>query len=159
MPLPLAEVVAIGDDVAVVVSGLEVYSSGFTMTVRGVRHPEAPGHDDDLHADMAGAPGSSSARRLRVGLRYADGRVAVGDGPPEQIDGGPSAVLHALGGSGTSDGMEQRYWAWPVPEDGDVDLVVAWPARGIAETVLTVPGAALRDAAGDVRPVWSGTTT
>lgn len=160
VPLPLADVVAVGVDVAVVVSGFEVYATGFTFTLRGVRHPEAPGHDDDLHADMAGVPGSSSARRLRIGLRYADGRIATSDGAPHSAeDRGRAVVLRSLGGSGSADATEQRYWAWPIPQNGDVELIAVWPARGIPETTLLLSGAALRDAARGVQPVWPGTPT
>ncbi len=47
-----------------------------------------------------------------------------------------------------------RYWLWPLPPVGPLTLVVDFPARGLAESSVTVDGSALRAAAGRAVPLW-----
>ncbi|TCJ36428.1 hypothetical protein E0504_23650 [Parafrankia sp. BMG5.11] len=47
-----------------------------------------------------------------------------------------------------------RYWLWPLPPAGPLTLVVDFPARGLAESRVTVDGSALRAAAERAVTLW-----
>jgi hypothetical protein len=160
-PLRLSAVLARGRDIAIVVSSFQVYSTGFLFVVRAVRDPRAPSHDHDLQADIGQFSHPQSAERFRLGLAYADGRAVTNDWPPFGVAPGeaPPASLRNMGGSGSADGVTMEFWAWPIPDQGDLDLVYAWPVRKIAEGRFTLSGELLREAAAAATPIWPAAST
>ncbi|MDQ8046241.1 MAG: hypothetical protein AAGC46_14870 [Solirubrobacteraceae bacterium] len=156
--LPLNGLLAHGRDIALVLTTVTVYPTGLVFSVRAVRHPEAEGFDHDLSGAMHAFSNPTSADRFRLGIEYADGRRATNDFP-----GGasgphpPETVLRDLGGGGSADGAGATYWAWPIPADGDLEIVYAWPGRDVPEGRYTLDGATLRAAAAAATPVWPAT--
>ncbi len=68
-----------------------------------------------------------------------------------------SEATHGLedhGGGGTVWETQSEYWAWPLRDGGDVQLVVEWPAYGIPETAVTLDGAAIAAAARRAQPLF-----
>jgi hypothetical protein len=69
-------------------------------------------------------------------------------------------VLTTLGGGGGSSNDEivqstAHYWLWPLPVEGDTQLVARWDALGMPESSLTLSGEQLSDALGKIRKYWT----
>ncbi|GIJ43323.1 hypothetical protein Val02_02090 [Virgisporangium aliadipatigenens] len=144
--VPETTVLARTDDVVVALGDLHAYPNGFAFTLTVVlREPQREGggrflrhfHARPLPADF-----------LRFGLRFADGTVLTNldPRPADPDEEGPR--LLPQGGSGGQRRHEQRYWVWPLPPSGPVDVVCEWPARGIPETTVALDGDVVREAAG-----------
>jgi hypothetical protein len=163
---PISELVGVTDDgLAVVLGPVEVFPTGIWF---GLRATPQPGNDSaadaaahpDLYPAFAGFGAARLARRLRVGLLFDDGRTATNlfiHGPEEATEP-PPAVLRIDGGQGGPEGVASQHWAWPIPAEGDLTLVISWPARGIAEWRKVLPGNELRAAAAAsaANEIWPG---
>ena len=111
--------------------------------------------------DLAWAPGG-----LRWGLETSDGRrvTTLHESPwagERPVDSEPGdwfpdhPVLEPLGrSSGWGSAWTRDVWLWPLPPAGPVTLVCEWTDRGIAETVVHVEAAVLREAAARAEPLW-----
>jgi hypothetical protein len=161
-PLPLSRVVGVVDgDLALTIGRLEVFPAGLVFVLRLVPRPGRSGDDGELYAQLTGYGAARLNERLRVGLRYEDGRVATNrrihgpDGPDP-----PEAAVVTSGAHGDGTVNQSEHWAWPIPEAGDLQLLFAWPSRGLAETAITLDGSALREASdrSATRPIWPGAT-
>lgn len=155
--VPAGRLVFRSPDIAVVLGGLEVYPTGFTMSVTATRHPEAaptcePTLIDALHGRGTGDPGEL----LRLGVLLGDGRRASYRESAEGGPGAPEASITARGGGGSSETASAEYFVWPVPESGDVTLMFLWPAAGMQETSVVLPGDDLRAAASSAVEIWPG---
>lgn len=136
-------------ELAIAVGDLLAYPNGFEFAVtvflreplRG-RHAFGP---DGFLGRFGGGPVPDDF--LRLGLRFADGTVVTNldAGPPESGERGPRLVPE--GGSGGMRRHEQRFWVWPLPPPGSIDVVCQWPARGVPETSLTLDAGPVLDAA------------
>lgn len=96
--------------------------------------------------------------RLLLGIEYPDGRRASTlDAVPLQ---GPGAVadeqlmLVQQGGGGGDLTVDQTFWVVPLPPEGPVAFVVAWPGFGIAESRTILDGALIRAAASRSLTLW-----
>ncbi|MGX6449004.1 hypothetical protein ACVU7I_13190 [Patulibacter sp. S7RM1-6] len=152
--VPVELVLAQNADVAIVVESIAAYPTGLHLDLvavsrvddRGVGILRYPSGDVDDTEDVA----------LRFGVEYADGRRATSLDPWAPRGGADGApVLRSPGGSGSDHRRATDYWLWPLPEAGDLDLVVEWPVHGIPLTRRTVDGDALRAAAGRARRIFS----
>lgn len=92
---------------------------------------------------------------LRVGVRFADGRVATSINGHDRPLGGP--ILWPLAG-GTSSSVpqpghparmrcRQGYWVSPLPPPGPVTIVCEWPVAGIPISSVEIDGQRVIDAA------------
>jgi hypothetical protein len=45
-------------------------------------------------------------------------------------------------------------WLWPLPPEGPLNLVTAWPRGGLEETTITVDAAELVSAANNAEELW-----
>ena len=63
-----------------------------------------------------------------------------------------------MGGGGGGDGRtwHHDHWLWPPPPPGDLEIVVAWPARGIPETRARLAGELIEEARGRIIEAWPG---
>jgi hypothetical protein len=124
------------DKVAVYISRLAAYPSGFEFDVMTVT---APGEDETdfdpmLFGPHSHRPGSAAASEmLRIGVQFSDGSKATntsgfhhGGDPPT----GP--VMHGGGGGGGGGRWQQTMWVWPLPPPGPLAFVSEWPAAGAA---------------------------
>lgn len=152
------------DDAAVGIGQIEVFSTGFrfSLAVR-LRRPR-PRHAGGGLFMLIGAhthPGVEIPLedRLLLGLEYADGRRAstLQDvrmlGPAGAPDD-QALVLAQQGGGGGDQSVDQRYWVSPLPPDGPVTFVLAWPAFGFPESRTVVDGSAIRAAADRSELLW-----
>lgn len=162
--LPVEVVVGLSNSAAVVAGRIIAYPDGFRIEVttylhRSVRIPDGP----PWHLGLMGhrVPGQGRGvpdEMLRFGLAWPDGRQATNLDdwdrwpPPEPEESGHGLEIN--GGGGSQNEFRADCWAWPVPGPGDLQVVVAWPAYGIAETRTTLDGAAIAEAAARARPVW-----
>jgi len=97
--------------------------------------------------------------RLLLGIEYPDGRRASTRtdmrmrGPGAMTDR-EQLVLVQQGGGGGAHSVDQSYWVAPLPPDGPVTVVLAWPGFGMPESRTTLDGAAILAAASHSQRLW-----
>ncbi|WP_028045713.1 hypothetical protein [Cellulomonas sp. URHE0023] len=102
---------------------------------------------------------------LRWGFEYADGRrVTTLDSSPwsavpadaDPVDWTPTEPI--MDGASQPMHYAERWardvWLWPLPPEGDLRAVCAWPDRGVAETSSILDATSIRAAAARARPLW-----
>jgi hypothetical protein len=110
------------------VIGIEIF---LTARIR----PSA-GHPDD---HLRGGPRdlAASRRSFRFGLQFSDGgKAAASPG-----GGGPYSFI-------------SRWWTWPLPPAGPLELVCEWPAFGIAESRAGIDAQLILDSARRSVRLW-----
>jgi hypothetical protein len=152
------------DDAAVGLTRLEAFSTGFqfTLAVR-VRQPRPEFARGGLYRLISSHvhPGVEvrPEDRLLLGIEYSDGRRAstLSDmrmhGPGAMTDR-DLLVLVQHGGGGGELSVDQPYWVAPLPPEGPVTVVLAWPGFGIPESRTTLDGATIRAAASHSQTLW-----
>jgi hypothetical protein len=155
--VPISTVLARTDSSALVLTGVQVFSTGigFTVTLRCL--PEAlPADEVDLGGLMwRGRPGHPT--ELLVGVEFADGRRAsnLPDRDPFPAPDGPEALVLTQGsGSGQQLSVEQEWWLSPLPPAGPLRVVVRCDLLGLPEAAVELDGAAIRAAAAGVVVLW-----
>jgi hypothetical protein len=152
------------DDVAVGLSHVEAFSTGFrfTLAVR-VRQPRPQLTRGGLFMLISSHvhPGIDVPLpdRLLLGIEYPDGRRASNltdlrmQGPGTEPDR-DQLVLVQQGGGGGETSVDQSYWVAPLPPQGPVNVVLAWPGFGIQESRTALDAEAIRAAAAHSRILW-----
>jgi hypothetical protein len=153
------------DDVAVGITQIEAFSTGFqfTLAVRLRRaRPELTHGGLFMLIGSHARPGIEIALedRLLLGIEYPNGHRAstlqdvrmLGSSAPVPDD--QQLVLVQQGGGGGDQSVDQTYWVSPVPPDGPVTVVLAWPSFGIPESRTVLDGTAIRAAAERSQPLW-----
>lgn len=166
--VPQGVVLGRSDRAVVALSHAVAYSTGvafdFLAAARDLSRSEANRVFHEQHlSDEEELPNTF----LRIGFELADGgRVSNLSGSrahrnlmsPDATPEGPLLLRHA-GGGGTSSGgdvaMKPGYWLWPLPPPGPVRISCEWPFVDIALSTVEIDGAALLDAASQVRSLWS----
>lgn len=148
------------DDAVVAITGLLAYPTGFEFTLSAVlRREDRRGHmaDPVLH----GWPGRHDeepppAEFLRLGVQFADGRVATNlNRPPFRPDAQPAGpLLLPDGGGGGGRRYDMTYWVWPLPPPGPVAFICQWPAHGIPESRVEIDAQLILDAAARAVDLW-----
>jgi hypothetical protein len=138
--IPFHALFAKTDDLAVVLVGADAYSTGMLIKI-AMRLRRADRSPHGLHADPYGPGGSG----LLVGAAYPDGRTAsnVGSSFPDPIALGDAPTLLGQGGGGGGRTFQMDYWLTPMPPPGELTIIVAWPARNIAESLTVIPAAVI----------------
>jgi hypothetical protein len=161
--VPVELVIARSDEAAVVASRVSAYPDGFELTlVSFLSSSVKPRRRRNLHHPMmwhdTGEPGEPLPDELlRFGLQWPDGGRATnldgwGRSWPDATE--PAHGLESRGGSGSGHEYAEEFWAWPLPADGSLGLLVEWPAFGIGETRSTIEASLFVAAADRARPVW-----
>ena len=155
--LPIDRLLLRRPELAVFVSLLQVYPRGFEFDVNVLQRRTADGGFDTL------APGAAEhGSLLNLGVRYADGRSAVSDGrlrPPFGDADPPTPPVISPRGGGSSPGERwQSFWVWGLPEAGDIEIVYSWSAEEVSESVLSLDGDAVREAAQRAVTLWEEPT-
>lgn len=145
------------EEVAVSIGSICAYPNGFEFTAhvrrRGSDHSEPGWHDPFGRFGQRG-PQASSGDPLRLGLFYADGRRGAttgghwGPGDPDDL------VLMPGGAGGSARRWDGKFWVYPLPPEGPVTFVAAWPKYALAETQAELDGAAIRAASGRAVTLW-----
>lgn len=144
------------DDAAVAIGNIRAYPNGFEFTAHVRTRGEAksgqggPGLNDpfDRFRRRRDTPGDV----LQLGVLYADGRRGATTGSHDGSRG--DLVLSPTGSSGTDRRYDSNFWVHPLPPDGPVTFVAAWPERGVAETRTELDGAAIHAAVARAVTLW-----
>ncbi len=164
LPVDVGLTVMLGrsDDTAVGITQFQAFSTGFlfTLAVRVRRLPPELAHGGLFtlvgYHPMPGID-IPLERRLLLGLEYPDGRRASTlrmPTPGPGMDDGHRLALVQHGGNGGSQGVDQAYWVTPLPPEGPVTFVLAWPEFGLPESRTVVDSAAIRSAAERSHVLW-----
>jgi hypothetical protein len=152
------------DDAAVGITQIEAFSTGFrfTLAVR-VRQARPELSHGGLYMLISShlRPGIEIPldNRLLLGVEYPDGHRASTlhdlrlQGPDVVADGEQLVLIPQGGGSGEQT-VDQTYWVAPLPPDGPVAFVLAWPGFGMPESRTVLDGAAIRAAAARGHVLW-----
>jgi hypothetical protein len=140
------------DRAAVAIVGMTAYTTGFEFSVARRIRPGIPGLDQGpapeiFRRDFNGPPS------FQLSLQLSDGRTVV-DGRPSGDAEPAGPILMPRGGGGTSHSQLQRWWAWPLPPSGPLDVICQWPAYGISETRVRIDAQLILDAARQSIPLW-----
>jgi hypothetical protein len=145
--------------VAVAIGDIRVYPNGIEFAtrvrMRGIDDNEPRWHDPfDRHGQRSmQSPGDA----LRLGVMYADGRRGATTGshwrPEDDLEPWRLVLKHGNSG-GSARRWDGDFWVHPLPPDGPVTFVAAWPEYGVAETRAELDGTAIRAAAARVVILW-----
>jgi hypothetical protein len=152
------------DDAAVGITQVEAFSTGFrfTLAVRLRRaRPELQHGGLFMLLSSHVHPGIQIRveDRLLLGIEYADGR-RVSNVEDMPLPGRAAAlddqrlVLAQQGGGGGEQSVDQAYWVAPLPPEGPVTFVLAWPGFGMPESRTELDGTAIRVAADRSHILW-----
>ena len=168
--LPVSEILAATDNLALGLFGVAVHSDGVEFRLEGrLRRNGMPMKEwNDLCTDFVGhspmGGPSHPSGRLRFGLVLGDGEKVLGDGSPFFGGHDPMSAPtgHSLsrrngGASGSSHSYmsTERLWLWPLPPEGPIEFVMQWPALGIDERRVVLDGSAMRTLAARVQRFWT----
>lgn len=162
------EILAATDHVAVGVSGIAVYSDGIELRIErrlrrnGVAMQEWNQLTGAFMEHMVYGSADPTAR-LRVGVVLADGTTVTDASaffgardPMAQPDGYVLSRREQGGGGGThAYSSADHLWLWPLPPDGEIEIVMQWPAFGIGETRVVVDAGAVSELSARARPFWA----
>lgn len=146
------------------VKNAEVFSNGLAVqivwTVRRTDESDrewAAAHERFFRHPPPGAGYVSDPESaLLFGVEFPDGRKTTSTHiRPGMFDGttpvaAPVLVANGQGGSGSEDELtgSARLWIWPLPEGGDLRLVVQWKDAGMEEQSVLLDGGRIGAAAG-----------
>lgn len=149
------------DEAAVGLTSVEAFSTGFrfrlAVRVRRLRPQLAFG---GLHM-LVNSPEQfgeavALADRLLLGIDYPDGQRTsnLRDTRMRGPDAGDRLMLIHQEGGGQHLSADMTYWVTPLPPEGPVAVVMAWPGFGIPETRTVLDGAAIRQASSRIHTLW-----
>lgn len=154
------------------VKSSQVFSTGCTFDVSWIIR-RADESDEDwailnsafFRRGVGSRPGEESLDALLLfGVQLPDGSRAsagarVGDAfmDPSKMPEAPFLTFQGVGGNGSDDEMagSGTLWLWPLPPEGELQLVAQWKEFGIEESSLALDGGGLRAAALGAQPFWS----
>ncbi|WP_426003791.1 hypothetical protein ACPFL9_15795 [Paenarthrobacter sp. NyZ202] len=150
----------------VALKSVEVYSTGCVLELMGVvrRGQETDREWRDVMEQVFQRPGASDGAGFLIGVAYPDGRRAVASQPmPPMFEDADIAgpVLVPIGGGGANGGdhsveVKARYWLWPLPVDGDCQVVAKWDTVGVDESSVVLASEVLGSGLARIRKFWAG---
>lgn len=154
-PVPLSLVLGRTEDLAVVLTSVLAFSTGFAFEV-AVRLRQPLAGDHDLFQQVSGHLGPDS---LLLGVEYPDGRRASvldvdGAWPPAGRAAAGAVSLTSSGGGGGGRAYDQAWWVHPLPPPGPVLVVVRWDAQGLPESAVGLDGAVIAGAGERAEALW-----
>lgn len=179
--VPLELILARTAQVAVCVTRLGAYASGFELELVTMASDEAEELDPLFFEGRGmrgrrrqGAASEIPDGMLRFGIEFADGRKATNtaDQPLANLAGGtmsvstavselgkvqaPAAPVLLLGGGGGGGGnWRQCVWIWPLPPPGRLAFVSQWPEAGIELTRSDIDAQIILDAAARAQMIFT----
>jgi hypothetical protein len=160
---PLDLVLTRTDDLALAVHSGRAYERGFEFTLALYTRKQHDRHTDPMMGWHAARQAGLDDHVLRFGIGFADGRKAtVFDHPrwwsdPENPQA-PDIVLAQRGGGGGGMAWDFKFWAWPLPPEGELAFVAEWPSEGVPLVRAEVDSTVVRDAAARAVTLWPGTS-
>ncbi len=160
----IERVLARTEKVAVSVTGLAAYPSGFEVDIVTMSADERDGLDPFLFERPHHRIGRDAQNTtippemLRLGVQFADGSKATNTGgfQPHEPGAPPAGPLMTpRGGGGGGGNWQQSLWVWPLPPPGPLVLVCEWPAAGVPLTRSEVDAQLILDAAARAQVVFS----
>jgi hypothetical protein len=151
--VPLAEIIARNDKVAVGVAGALAYTTGYELKFIVLLTRKAARDLDpfDYRHRRSQGDGELPPEMLRLGIEYADGRKSTNTNlrwpefdEDEADESKPTMIEHA-GGGGERE-WRQSFWCWPLPSPGPFQLVCEWPSMDISLTRHEVDARPILDA-------------
>jgi hypothetical protein len=149
------------------VKSAEIFSTGcgvhvvWTVRRTGESDREWAGASERFFRQPPPGPGFAAApdSGLLFGIAFPDGRKTTSTHVwPGMFDGseavtGPVLMVNGEGGSGGDEELSgsARLWVWPLPEGGDLRLVVQWKEAGMAEKSVLLDGDQIAAAARNVQ--------
>jgi hypothetical protein len=140
--IPIEQVVAQNEAMAVYLASISAYPSGFEFDVFVLvadRSSELSPFDPEYRM-LAQHTGEIPSEQLRIGFLFADGSKATNTGEYfnwyEESGAKPDApVMSGVGGRGGEDGRwHSAFWVWPLPPPGKLELLCEWPEAGLPLT-------------------------
>lgn len=179
--VPLELILARKAQVAVCVTRLGAYASGFELDLVTMASDEAEELDPLLfegrrmhRCRRQGTASEIPDEMLRFGVEFADGRKATNtaDQSLANLAGGtmnvstlmsesetiqrPAAPVLKLGGGGGGGGnWRQSVWIWPLPPPGRLTLVCQWLGAGIELTRSDIDAQLILDAAARAQVIFA----
>ena len=163
--VPMSVLLAKTDRVAVALGDVVAYPNGFTFNIVIIGNPMTPRPPDQYGMFPMGRGGPN--RGPRIGFEFADGARASDTSPRPSAgtmmmiraqrdeQGIPTTpVLTPQGGGGGSNNYQMRYWCFPLPPPGALDLYLEWVDHDIPETKVTLDADAIRAAAANAIILW-----
>lgn len=97
---------------------------------------------------------------IRIGLLLSDGTKWTNLNPdhfhyPHARHPRPPVILHRSSGGGGSR-WHMKYWVWPMPPEGPLEVFFSWPAHGVDEASITIDVTELHERATEAVPLWPG---
>jgi hypothetical protein len=156
--LHLNEPILVSDRAVAMLKMIEVHQAGATLWVQvtvdvsGLRAREQRRARHAVEGDDGVTfPGLTDPGKLRLRLRYADGRSTDFDSPHPYDLPAAGPAIWPCGFTNYPDGesqvAEQGFWTWPLPPPGPLTLTLDWPAVGIPPSSITIDGTAIAQAA------------
>jgi hypothetical protein len=149
--VPIDQLLAATDDIAIYLSAMSVYTLGAAFTVEVRAHPRwrsAVEGDvwDSIHGHGRGSD------RLLLGVEYADGRRC--SNLAGLFGSGNGVSLWPGGSSGGGRSASADWYLSPLPPPGDLRIYCAWPGAGVDETRTVLDASTILEAASRVRELW-----
>jgi hypothetical protein len=152
------------EDAAVGITQFEAFSTGFRFTIAvRTRRPRPALAYGGLSAliNSYAIPGVEIALedRLLLGIEYADGQRAsnlqdMGTSRSGAETEGQRMLFFQAGGGGGEHSVDFTYWVSPLPPEGPMTFVLAWPNFGMPESRTVLDSALIRDATQHVLTLW-----
>lgn len=145
----IEKVLAQTDEVGISVASALVYPNGLEFEVVVVAEDEWTSLDPFFSRPDEDEEGTIPPNLLRFGVEYADGRRAMNTrdrwaGWLDEEEGHPTplhpVLLNGKGGHGGGGCWAYRFWLWPLPPPGPMQLVCEWPDASIPVTRCQVDG-------------------
>lgn len=158
--VPIERVLARNDRVAVCLTRVAAYSTGFELDLLAMITPDEDDFDHLMfhrqHMLRRDAVDGIPPEVLRFGIRFADGSRVTNTGGFEHARKRPTTpVMHHAGGSGGGGRWCQTYWVWPLPPPGPVTFVCEWPAMNIPLTESELDSQAITGASERAQVLFS----
>jgi hypothetical protein len=166
--VPLGLDVGTNDEVAMAITHLTVYPTGFGFGFTALTKDDPGVVCADEFEFARGAKEDPVGLQFHLGIEFADGRRA--DSRTHWISINRPAMPNRMhfpsdplteislraGGAGAHD---RRYsgsaWVWPLPPDGPLTFWVGWPAAGLPSRPTVNDGLMVLDAVGAATTLWS----
>ena len=103
-------------------------------------------------------PEEGTGEELLFGVQYPDGTKWTSVSmwrPNHREEAPPRPALFPRSGGGGGRGWRQTFWMWPLPEEGTLTFVVAWPGQDISERSIPLDTRDLRRAATEAEALWA----
>ena len=159
---PVAVLLSRTDEVAISVLGAHVYPSGMTLRflLASRKQQDDPHALQALSLPLRARGGLEPDNILRLGVRYSDGRSWSSLGQPDMLQtlevdfDETTPRLVPMGGSGNGKTYEQGMYLTPLPPDGPLEFLCAWPRYSIPETSATIDATGIITAAENAVELW-----